>query len=72
MPRLTKPWLPVLRFPRCPVAWQWTNIMDLARKYVTADTPGLAIQWLFFGHNDQIYTKDEPVVTRFIRRNADM
>jgi hypothetical protein len=46
--------------------------MDLARKYVTADTPGLAIQWLFFGHNDQIYTKDEPVVTRFIRRNADM
>jgi hypothetical protein len=44
----------------------------MARAYLTPDTPGLALQWLFFGHNDQVYTRDEPVVTRFIRRNANM
>jgi hypothetical protein len=30
------------------------------------------MQWLFFGHNDQVHTEDVPLPLRFPRRNANM
>ena len=54
----------------CPVSVQFYDIKDMARKYISSSTPGLALQWLFFGHNNKEYTEDVPLPTRFTRRNA--
>jgi hypothetical protein len=48
--------------------WQHHDIKDFAREYMSEDVPGVALQWLLFGHNRAVYSEDAPLALRFTRR----
>jgi hypothetical protein len=44
------------------------DVKDYAAQYLSAKTPGISVQWLMFGHNGQVFARDEPLAVRFTRR----
>ena len=49
-----------------------SDIKAYASEYMSASVPGIALQWLTFGHNNQVYTRDEPLSVRFTRRASHL
>ncbi len=45
-----------------------SDLKDYAAAYISPSVPGIALQWLMFGHNDQLYARDKPLSVRFTRR----
>lgn len=43
-----------------------TSVIDVAREYIP-ESGGLSVQWLSFGHSDELAYRDAPVLTRFTR-----
>ena len=48
------------------------DIKHFAAQYISESSPGIALQWLTFGHSRQLFSRDQPLSVRFTHRASHL